>query len=82
MGVIKGAIAVVAAVSDTDNSMLPFDSEERKLDMFPPGQEATNIMPRAIIGVMKGLRINATRKVIAGRATHCSKTPVNTDFGF
>ena len=72
---IKGAKAVVMAVIETDNSIFPFESDETKLEIFPPGHEATKIIPNAIIGVMKGFRIRAMRKVTAGRPTHCNNTP-------
>ena len=76
IGVMIGAIAVVNAVSETDSTMLPFDSDERKFEMLPPGHDATNIIPSAIIGVMTGLKASATANVIAGRTNHCSIAPV------
>ena len=39
-GVMIGDMAVVMAVKETDNAMLPFESAERKFDMFPPGHDA------------------------------------------
>jgi hypothetical protein len=82
IGVMIGAIAVVNAVSETDSTMLPFDSDERKFEMLPPGHDATNIIPSAIIGVMTGLKASATANVIAGRANHCNIAPVIMDLGF
>ena len=79
---INGAKAVVMAVIDTDNSILPFESDEMKFEMLPPGHDATKIIPNAIIGVITGLSIKATRNVTAGRPTHCNNTPVITDLGF
>jgi len=79
--VIKGDIAVVTAVMETDNAILPFESADKKLEMLPPGQDATRIMPNATIGVMTGPNANATANVKAGRAIHCKKTPTHTDFG-
>ena len=38
-GVMIGAIAVVMAVNETDKAMLPFESAERKFEMFPPGHD-------------------------------------------
>ena len=80
-GVMIGAIVVVMAVNETDSTVFPFESEVRKLDILPPGHEATNIMPRAIMGVMKGFNMIVIKKVTAGRATHCSMTPVRIDLG-
>ena len=77
-----GAIDVVMAVIDTDKTVFPFESEVKKLDILPPGHDATNIIPSAIIGVIRGFNITAIRNVIAGRANHCNKTPVMIDFGF
>ena len=79
---ITGANAVEIAVIDTDNSMLPFDNDEMKFEILPPGHDATKIIPNAIIGVMTGLRANAMAKVTAGRATHCNNRPTITDLGF
>jgi hypothetical protein len=80
--VIIGAKAVEIAVIETLSSTLPLESDEIKFDILPPGQQATSIIPRAIIGVIKGLRTKATAKVIAGRPTHCRRIPIITDFGF
>ena len=69
-GVTSGANAVVIAVSDTESSIFPLDREDMKFEMFPPGQDATRIIPSATIGVMNGERASATAKVTAGRPTH------------
>ena len=42
-----GAIDVVMAVIDTDKTVFPFESEVKKLDILPPGHDATNIIPSA-----------------------------------
>ena len=81
-GVMIGAQAVETAVIDTDSSTLPFDSDEMKFEMLPPGHEATRIIPSAIIGVITGLSASAIAKVTAGRPTHCNNKPVITDLGF
>ena len=81
-GVTSGAKAVVIAVRDTESSTFPLESDDMKLEMFPPGQDATRIIPNAIMGVITGERIRATANVTAGRATHCRNIPTNTDFGF
>ena len=78
---MSGAKAVVMAVIETDSSMFPLESEEMKFEMLPPGHDATKIIPRAIIGVINGLRISAMAKVTAGNATHCKKIPKITDLG-
>ena len=69
-GVINGAAMVVMAVIDTDNSMLPFENADIKFEILPPGHDATRIIPMATIGVMIGLRMMASRQVMAGNATH------------
>ena len=81
-GVTSGAKAVVTAVIEIDNSVLPFDSDEIKFEMFPPGHDATKIIPNAIIGVITGLKAKAMANVTAGRPTHCKKMPTITDLGF
>ena len=77
-----GAKAVVIAVIDTDSSILPFASDEIKFEILPPGHDATRIIPRATIGVIKGLKAIATQKVTAGKPIHCNTIPVTTDFGY
>ena len=42
--------AVLNAVSETDSSELPRERDVMKLEMFPPGHDATRIIPNAIIG--------------------------------
>ena len=79
---MKGAKAVVIAVIETDNSILPFESDDTKFEMLPPGHEATKIIPNAIIGVITGLSISAIRNVTAGNPTHCNAIPTITDLGF
>ena len=80
-GVMIGAIAVVMAVNETDKAMLPFESAERKFDMFPPGHDAMRIIPSAIIGVMNGLNTIAMANVTAGSANHCRHIPTMMDLG-
>lgn len=81
-GVTSGAKAVVTAVIEIDNSVLPFDSDEIKFEMLPPGHDATKIIPNAIIGVITGLNAKAMANVTAGRPTHCKMMPTITDLGF
>ena len=56
--------------------------DDIKLEIFPPGQEATKIIPNAIIGVINGLNANAIANVTAGKPTHCNNIPTITDLGF
>ena len=49
-GVMNTASPVDMAVSVTDSSVLARDSDDMKLEMLPPGQAATSIMPMATIG--------------------------------
>ena len=69
------------AVRETDNSMLAFESEDRKLEMFPPGQEATRIIPKPIIGEIQLPIRTASRNVNAGSRTSWQVMPSRTDFG-
>ena len=69
-GVTSGANAVVIAVSDTESSIFPLDREDMKFEIFPPGQDATRIIPSATIGVISGESASATAKVTAGSPTH------------
>ena len=69
-GVTRGANAVVIAVRDTESSMFPFEREDMKFEMFPPGQDATRIIPSATIGVISGESASATANVTAGSPTH------------
>ena len=81
MGVMKGAIDVVTAVNVMDSATFPFDNDDKKLEILPPGHEATSIIPSAIIGVIRGLNAKTTANVTAGRANHCSIAPTNIDLG-
>jgi hypothetical protein len=46
------AQVVVTADMETESSRFPLEMEVMKLEMFPPGHEATNIIPIATMGVM------------------------------
>jgi hypothetical protein len=50
-----------------------------KFDMFPPGQEATRIIPKAILG--DGFKTSINKKVNKGRAKNCDKNPAKIDLG-
>ena len=62
--------AVLNAVSDTDSSVLPFEREVMKFEILPPGQDATSIIPRAIIGESQFLNVMVSRNVNAGKSTN------------
>ena len=68
-GVVKTQTAVLNAVRDTDNSVFPLENDVMKLDIFPPGQAATSIIPKAIIGDIQFLKVIVSRKVKAGSRT-------------
>lgn len=61
---MKMADKVASAVMVTDKAELPFASDDRKFEMFPPGQDATSIIPSATDGV--GLIIITNKNVMAG----------------
>ena len=75
------ARAVLIAVRLTESSTFAFDRELMKLDMLPPGQEATNIMPIAMVQLMLSFRQRASRKVNSGSSMHWHSIPSSTDFG-
>ena len=81
-GVTIGEKVVVIAVREIDNATFPFDNDDKKFEILPPGHDAINIIPNAIIGVISGLSNNAIRNVTAGRANHCKNTPRAIDLGF
>ena len=76
------ARAVLMAVRDTDNSTFALDSDDMKLEMLPPGQEATRIMPSPIIGEIQLPSRQARQKVKAGSRTSWQPIPSRTDLGF
>ena len=79
---MSGAKIVDTAVIETDNSTLPFDSDDMKLEILPPGHDATSNMPIATYGVINGCSKRHTMNVTAGRTTHCKKSPTITERGF
>jgi hypothetical protein len=81
-GVTIGEKVVVIAVREIDNATFPFDNDDKKFEILPPGHDAINIIPNAIIGVITGLSNNAIRNVTAGRANHCKNIPRAIDLGF
>ena len=81
-GVSTTASAVEMAVSETDSSTLALASELMKLEMLPPGQEATRIMPRPIMGEIHPVSAMASRQVNAGRSTSWHRMPSSTLLGF
>ena len=81
-GVIRTARAVLIALSDTDNSMFAFESELMKLEMFPPGHEATRIIPMAMVQLMLLPNANASRHVNMGSRTSWQSIPTKMGLGF
>ena len=67
-GVMKMAAEVVIAVKLTDSAAFPPANLLMKLLMFPPGQQATNIIPKAMLG--RGSNMKISIKVIMGKITH------------
>ena len=81
IGVMNVAVQVLTAVILMDNSVFPLEKEDMKLEMFPPGQDATRIIPNAIIGGIQRYISRMSRKVIAGKPIHCRNNPVVMDLG-
>ena len=81
-GVVNTQSAVLMAVSETDNSELPLQSEVMKLEMFPPGHAATRIIPSETIGVRILLNVMQRTNVNAGRRISWQIIPMITDLGF
>jgi len=79
-GVIKIAASVAMAVKLTDNATFPLPRADIKLEMLPPGQAATKIIPNATAG--EGFKINTKRNVTKGKRKNCDAKPIITDFGF
>lgn len=50
------------------------------VDIFPHGQAATSIIPKAM--EVGGFNISTKTKVNNGNTIICDKQPINTDFGF
>ncbi|MCY1522512.1 hypothetical protein D9M68_573700 [compost metagenome] len=61
------------AVIDTDSATLPPARCVRICEMLPGGQQATRIMPSAMLG--PGCRISVSTKVTAGSTTNCAPMP-------
>src|SRR5690554_784561 len=76
---MKTAIKVEKAVKLTERAVFPFDKYVIKFETFPPGQAATIIIPRAILGW--GLIAKTSKKVRKGNRINCSKTPIKTNLG-
>lgn len=73
------ATTVVMAVRLTERAKLPFANWQMKLEMLPPGQAATSIIPKAILGC--GLKAQTNRKVRNGNSKNCDAMPVRVDLG-
>jgi hypothetical protein len=76
------ASRVVEAVNPMESSVLALESDEIKLDMFPPGQAATSIIPIATVGVMCWFRAITSKNVTVGKPINCDTRPKIVDFGF
>jgi hypothetical protein len=82
IGVAKIERPVLTAVSETDSSTFPLEREVMKLEILPPGQAATRIIPSPIIGLIQPVNVIARRKVKAGRKIIWQIAPRITDLGF
>ena len=78
-GVITRAAIVEKAVRLTESATLPFAKEVIKLEILPPGQAATSIIPNAMLGVGSINTINIYVK--NGRTINCENMPTNAGFG-
>lgn len=67
-GFINAANKVDTAVKLTDSATLALASEEKKFDIFPPGQADTSINPNPSPG--SGSSISIIAKVMAGNNTN------------
>lgn len=79
-GVRKGVNTVAMAVSETESAILALETEEIKLETFPPGQAATRIIPKARAGW--GLKSMTRSAVNAGNTMNCERVPIKTLLGF
>lgn len=70
-GVKNVADKVANAVKLTDNSTFPLAKDEIKLDIFPPGHDAINIIPIAIEA--GGFNSIITINVNEGNKRNCEK---------
>ena len=57
------------AVSDTESSTFALESDDMKLEILPPGQDATRIIPSAMDQLILGPSAIASKKVSNGRST-------------
>ena len=81
-GVSITADRVAIAVRLTESATFAFASEDIKLEILPPGQEATKIIPIAMVGVIKFPNKMRRMNVTKGIAKNCEKNPIMVDFGF
>ena len=78
-GVRNIAPTVAMAVSVIDNATFALAVALIKLEIFPPGQAATKIIPKATVAVRSKLITN--KKVKTGKRINCVTNPVITDLG-
>lgn len=76
------ARSVEIAVKLTDKTTFALAMDEIKFEIFPPGHAATRIIPKAIVGVRKLLKMITRINVENGRRINCEIVPMTTDFGF
>ena len=72
---------VEKAVILTPSGTLPFANAVMKLEMLPPGQDATKIIPIATDSERKGRRAIHNKNVTKGSKKICEKTPTKKLFG-
>jgi hypothetical protein len=78
-GVSTAAASVETPVIPIDSPVLPFARWVMMLEMFPPGQQATRIIPSAMDGAGSSTRVS--RNVPAGRSRNCAPMPISGAFG-
>ena len=74
-GMITMDSALEIAVIETDSATLPLARCVRMLDTLPGGQQATRIMPSAMLGPTFSSSVST--KVTAGSTMNCAATPTD-----
>ena len=78
-GVKNIAPIVEKAVIVTESAVLPRAKCVMKFEMLPPGQQATRMMPSAMLGCGRSTIVSA--QAVAGSSTNCASTPISTARG-
>ncbi len=73
IGVMNAAAKLEVAVIETESAVLPRPNNVIILEILPPGQQDTKIIPRARLGM--GLSKYTKPSVSSGRPTICANTP-------